>query len=60
LSDTAYVLYKVSSNYYPEFDSGIIWNDAELNISWPTSDPILSIKDQNLLPSKNNHYDFNF
>ena len=59
LSDTAYVLYKVSSNYYPEFDSGIIWNDAELNISWPTSDPILSIKDQNLLPSKNKDYDFN-
>ena len=59
LSDTAYVLYKVSSNYYPEFDSGIIWNDAELNISWPTSDPILSIKDQNLLSLKNQDYDFN-
>jgi dTDP-4-dehydrorhamnose 3,5-epimerase len=60
LSDTAYVLYKVSSNYYPELDSGIIWNDAELNISWPTSNPILSIKDQNFLPSKNKNCDFNF
>jgi dTDP-4-dehydrorhamnose 3,5-epimerase len=59
LSDTAYVLYKVNSNYYPELDSGIIWNDSELNISWPTSDPILSIKDQNLLSLKNQDYDFN-
>jgi len=60
LSDTAYVMYKVNSNYYPEFDSGIIWNDNELNISWPTSEPILSIKDRNLLSLKDQDYDFNF
>ena len=60
LSDIAYVMYKVNSNYYPEFDNGIIWNDNELNISWPTSEPILSIKDRNLLSSKDQDYDFNF
>jgi dTDP-4-dehydrorhamnose 3,5-epimerase len=60
LSDTAYVMYKVNSHYSPEFDSGIIWNDKKLNISWPTVEPILSIKDQNLLSSKDQDYDFNF
>ena len=60
LSDSAYVMYKVNSHYSPEFDSGIVWNDMKLNISWPTSEPILSIKDQNLLSSKDQDYDFNF
>lgn len=60
LSDSAYVMYKVNSHYSPEFDSGIVWNDVKLNISWPTSEPILSIKDQNLLSSKDQGYDFNF
>jgi len=48
LSDDAYVMYKVNSNFYPEFEGGIIWNDPELNISWPISKPILSKKDENL------------
>ena len=60
LSNSAYVMYKVNSHYSPEFDSGIVWNDTELNISWPTLEPILSIKDQNLLSSKDQGYDFNF
>ena len=60
LSDSAYVTYKVNSHYSPEFASGIVWNDMKLNISWPTSEPILSIKDQNLLSSKDQGYDFNF
>ena len=60
LSDSAYVMYKVNSHYSPELDSGIVWNDQKLNISWPTSEPILSIKDQNLLSSKDQDYDFNF
>jgi len=60
LSDIAYVMYKVNSHYSPEFDSGIIWNDEKLNISWPISEPILSLKDQNLLSSKDHNYNFNF
>ncbi|KQL21325.1 dTDP-4-dehydrorhamnose 3,5-epimerase [Cytobacillus solani] len=40
------ILYKVDEYYSPEHDRGILWNDSELNISWPTSNPILSKKDE--------------
>ena len=34
LSDEAIVSYKVDAYYNPKFDSGIKFNDPELNISW--------------------------
>jgi dTDP-4-dehydrorhamnose 3,5-epimerase len=40
------VLYKVDQYYSPEHDRGIIWNDPEIGIDWPISNPILSKKDQ--------------
>jgi dTDP-4-dehydrorhamnose 3,5-epimerase len=40
------VLYKVDEFYSPEFDRGIAWNDPALSIDWPTTNPILSDKDQ--------------
>lgn len=40
------VFYKVDEFYSPEHDRGIAWNDPDLNIDWPTADPILSAKDQ--------------
>ncbi len=46
LSDTAEVMYKCTDEYSPSSDRGIIWNDPDINISWPLPDPILSGKDK--------------
>lgn len=40
------VHYKVDEFYAPETDAGIIWNDPEIGIAWPTSAPILSERDK--------------
>lgn len=50
LSDNAKLMYLVDELYSPEHDSGIAYNDPELNISWvlPESEITLSNKDQNL------------
>ena len=45
LSDTADVLYKCTEEYSPENDRGIIWNDPDINIKWPITNPIISSKD---------------
>ena len=49
LSKEAYVYYKVSNEYSPEHERGIIWNDPKLNVDWPISKPIVS-GDDNKLP----------
>lgn len=46
LSDTAEVIYKVDNVYAPEYESGLIWNDPDVNIRWPIDSPILSEKDR--------------
>ncbi|MBD7968896.1 dTDP-4-dehydrorhamnose 3,5-epimerase [Paenibacillus gallinarum] len=52
------VLYKVDEYYSPENDRGILWNDPALNIDWPTSQPILSDKDQTHPILANAEYNF--
>jgi dTDP-4-dehydrorhamnose 3,5-epimerase len=58
LSEYASMVYKINKEYSPEYEQGIIWNDPELDISWPISKPILSEKDQNLPLFKNQTYNF--
>ncbi len=40
--------YKCTSEYAPESDSGIIWNDPDIAVEWPINDVILSGKDMKL------------
>jgi dTDP-4-dehydrorhamnose 3,5-epimerase len=37
--------YKCTAYYHPASDSGLIWNDPDLNIDWGISEPVLSAKD---------------
>ena len=46
LSDEADVAYKLSSYYDPGLESGVAWDDPEIGIEWPISDPILSERDR--------------
>lgn len=41
------ILYKVDEYYSPEHDRSIRWDDPDLGIKWPVSNPILSEKDRN-------------
>ncbi len=60
LSEEADVLYKVSNEYSPEYEHGIIWNDHNLGIQWPVSKPIISNKDSELPLLENSENDFVF
>lgn len=45
LSESAQVLYKVTSFYRPDQEHTLLWNDPALAIAWPVSEPVLSPKD---------------
>ncbi len=60
ISETADVLYKVNNEYSPENERGIIWNDPQINITWPIDKPILHEKDSVLPVLKNADNDFVF
>ncbi|MFO7534530.1 MAG: dTDP-4-dehydrorhamnose 3,5-epimerase [Kiritimatiellia bacterium] len=50
VSDSAIVLYKTSTEYRPEAEGGIVWDDRDLSITWPLANPVLSTKDASLPP----------
>lgn len=48
-SDVAEVIYKITCEYSPEDERGIIWNDSTIGIEWPIEGvSTLSNKDSNL------------
>lgn len=58
MGECAEVLYRMTKEYSPENERGVIWNDPALGIKWNSEDPTLSPKDR-LLPSlKNADNDF--
>lgn len=49
LSEEVIISYMCVGKYLKEYDTGIKWNDKELNIQWITTNPIVSEKDSKLM-----------
>ncbi|MBV7557223.1 dTDP-4-dehydrorhamnose 3,5-epimerase [Enterobacter sp. ENT02] len=45
LSELADFEYKCTDYYHPEDEACLIWNDPDVGIAWPASEPLLSEKD---------------
>ncbi len=52
LSDYAEIQYACTGTYHGAAESAIVWNDPDLGIAWPTSQPVLSEKDANAMSFK--------
>lgn len=50
LSETAIFSYMCTNIYDASADNSLLWNDPEIAISWPISNPLLSDKDKNAQP----------
>jgi dTDP-4-dehydrorhamnose 3,5-epimerase len=48
LQDDTVVTYLMTGEFSPQHDAGVRWNDPDIAVDWPVSDPLLSEKDQNL------------
>jgi len=46
LSETAIFSYKVDNTYAPEYDGGILWNDAALQIDWNLAEKEVKLSDK--------------
>lgn len=46
LSEVADFQYKCTDLYFPQDEGGLLWNDPDVGIDWPVSEPLLSAKDQ--------------
>ena len=45
-SDSALFAYKCSSDYAPDGQVSVLWNDPDLGIDWPLAEPVLADKDR--------------
>ena len=52
MEDNSEVQYKCTAHFNKAFDSAILWNDPEIGIDWPVSNPILSDRDRNAVTAR--------
>lgn len=52
ISEYALMSYKCIGKYEKEFDTGIVWNDKDINIEWNVKNPIISERDSKLITFK--------
>ena len=45
LSETALVHYMCTSEYAPEYDAALAWNDPDIGVEWPIEPVSVSVKD---------------
>jgi dTDP-4-dehydrorhamnose 3,5-epimerase len=48
LSEIVHVEYKCTDFYRPEDEIGVAWDDPDIGIAWPITDPVISGKDRAL------------
>ena len=53
MEDNTVFVYKCTNFYDKPSEKGLLWNDAELNIDWGISNPLVSDKDMELSTFKN-------
>ncbi|MFL5754283.1 MAG: dTDP-4-dehydrorhamnose 3,5-epimerase [Bacteroidia bacterium] len=53
LEDNTIFFYKCTNYYNKSSEGCILWDDADLNINWMLTDPVLSAKDKDGTPFKN-------
>ncbi len=60
LSKEADVIYKVTAEYAPETEGGLLWNDPDIGIRWPIHSPDLAKKDTDYPLLKNSEVVFTY
>ena len=60
LSEDADVVYKVTDEYAPDCERGIVWNDPVFGIQWPVAQPVVSTKDAALPRLQGADFNFEF
>ena len=48
LSEVVHVEYKCTDFYHPDDEIGVAWDDPDVGIAWPLTDPVISAKDRAL------------
>lgn len=60
LEDNSTVTYKTTEEYSPEHERGIIWNDTDIGIDWPSENLIIAERDSKFPDLKRAQMNFEY